>query len=108
MCMLFPACVSRFVAILGQRSRKQCSELIPFQIFTGKVPFAGLRDATVISEVAVHDRRPTWPGSTAVEKGLTEFLWFVMQDCWQTWPNDRPDMPSVVSRLEEAKYRREC
>ncbi|KAL5522146.1 hypothetical protein ACEPAF_2003 [Sanghuangporus sanghuang] len=76
------------------------------EIFTGKVPFAGLRDATVISEVAVHDRRPTWPGPSAAEKGLTELIWSIMQECWQTWPDERPDMPFVVSRLEEAECSR--
>ncbi|OCB91949.1 kinase-like protein [Sanghuangporus baumii] len=76
------------------------------EIFTGKVPFAGFRDATVISEVAVHDRRPTWPGPSAAEKGLTELIWSIMQECWQTWPDERPDMPFVVSRLEEAECSR--
>ncbi|KAL5480484.1 hypothetical protein ACEPAI_1754 [Sanghuangporus weigelae] len=72
------------------------------EIFTGKVPFSELRDGAVILEVAVHDRRPPWPGSSAVLKGLTDFVWTTMNICWKTKPADRPEMPFVVSSLESA------
>ncbi|OCB87579.1 kinase-like protein [Sanghuangporus baumii] len=72
------------------------------EIFTGKVPFSELRDGAVIMEVAVHDRRPAWPGSSAVIKGLTDFVWAIMNICWKTKPADRPEIPFVVSSLESA------
>ncbi|EJD00475.1 kinase-like protein [Fomitiporia mediterranea MF3/22] len=70
------------------------------EIFSGKVPFAELRDGTVILEVAVRNRRPAWPGPAAAAKGLTSDVWFIMHLCWKTQPTERPDMSLVANHLE--------
>ena len=71
------------------------------------MPFFGLHDGAVIMEVAVHDKRPPWPGPSAVARGLTGDIWSVMQLCWKTIPTDRPYMPLVVSHLEIADLNRD-
>ena len=73
------------------------------QIFSGQVPFSELRDGAVILEVAVNDKRPPWPVQLAVERGLSDGIWAIMQACWKTHPDNRPDMWSIVSQLEVAE-----
>ena len=39
------------------------------------------------------------PDSGATEKGLTDDLWLLMQECWTRYPSQRPGMDVVVKRL---------
>ncbi|KAL5522144.1 hypothetical protein ACEPAF_2001 [Sanghuangporus sanghuang] len=92
--------VDRFGKELHKLTTK--SDVYAFScIFTGEIPYFGLHEAAVFIAVAVRDKRPSRPGQSATEKGLTDDVWSIMQDCWKTWPNERPDMLSVVSQFEE-------
>lgn len=83
-----------------------CPNLIPiWQVFTGKIPFADLRDGQVVVEVAFHDQRPSRPPEPAAARGLDDHMWDLMQDCWRTQPADRPDMSVVLDRLTDIKQR---
>ncbi|KAL5480348.1 hypothetical protein ACEPAI_1618 [Sanghuangporus weigelae] len=98
--------VDRFGKELHKLTTK--SDVYAFScIFTGEFPYFGLHEAAVFIAVAVRDKRPPRPGQVATEKGLTDDVWSIMQDCWKTWPNERPDMLFVVSQLEEVVSIRE-
>lgn len=53
----------------------------------------------VMFEVAVHDRRPPRPPQPAEERGLTDDIWSIVEECWAVHPNDRPSMDAVISRI---------
>ena len=59
-------------------------------MFTERAPFPDLTNADVISEVGVHDRRPSRPPEPASSKGLSDDVWSFMQECWAVQPGDRP------------------
>ncbi|TDL20571.1 kinase-like protein [Rickenella mellea] len=71
-----------------------------WEIFTGQIPFANLRDGEVILAVAVNDKRPSRPAEPATSRGLDDEHWKLMQSCWATVPVDRPSMGEVKNILK--------
>jgi len=69
------------------------------EIMTGERPFGRtLSDSQVL--IGMHGpekMRPTRP------HGIDDALWTLMTDCWGQEPKDRPDILTVLSRLEEIK-----
>ncbi len=76
------------------------------QVFTEEVPWNGLRDGNVIIEVCILDNRPSRPGESALERGLSDSVWKIMEACWKTQPNDRPEMVTVLSQLLMSEHER--
>ncbi|TDL20565.1 kinase-like protein [Rickenella mellea] len=70
-----------------------------WEIFTGQIPFANLRDGEVILAVAVNDERPSRPSEPATSRGLDDEHWRLMQSCWATLPVERPSMDEVNNIL---------
>lgn len=52
-------------------------------------------------EVAVRDGRPPRPPQLAEERGLTDTVWSLIQDCWAVQPVDRPSMTAVRARIQD-------
>ncbi|TDL17031.1 kinase-like protein [Rickenella mellea] len=71
---------------------------VTLEIFTCKLPFSHLRDGQVLTAVVLQDLRPPRPFE-AMEIGLDDAVWKLMQDCWQSKPKSRPDMKDVVRRI---------
>lgn len=68
-------------------------------MFTDEVPWGNMRDGNVIMEVCFFDKRPPRPSEPAMERGLHDEMWKLMEDCWKKYPVDRPEMTTVVHRL---------
>ncbi|TFK31649.1 kinase-like domain-containing protein [Crucibulum laeve] len=71
-----------------------------YEIFTGMVPFYKVaRDNAVTSHV-MSGERPRLPEITLrVKNGLTDNIWVLMQDCWETDPVHRPTIQTISRRL---------
>ena len=71
------------------------------QVFTEEVPFAHLRDGGVLMEVVVKRRMPPRPltGSLAIQRGLDEQTWEIMQACWEADPAARPTIDEIIGIL---------
>lgn len=71
------------------------------QVFTEAVPFSHLRDGPVLVEVVIHNRRPPRPSEPAMQRGLDDNMWKLMQDCWANSPTDRPRIDGIVDLLSK-------
>lgn len=69
------------------------------QIFSGQIPWAGLRDHKVITEILINQNRPLRPPEPAMQRGLNDQMWDMMTACWKTLPEERPHMRQVVDTL---------
>jgi serine/threonine protein kinase len=68
------------------------------ELMTDSEPYAYLKyDAQVIHQVA--DKHgpilPDRPGEPAISRGLSDELWLIMRNCWQSDPYARPPMSQV-------------
>ncbi|KAG6905887.1 hypothetical protein DXG01_017094 [Tephrocybe rancida] len=73
-----------------------------YEVFTGKIPFYNiLRDTTVTLQVksAKRPSRPSEPGTSWQEWGLTENIWSLMEDCWKATASERPVVRQIIDRL---------
>ena len=69
------------------------------QILTGKLPFVSLlREATFILQVKA-GKQPE--RSSYLPTTFTDSMWELLVDCWDWDPENRPDMGTVVRRLED-------
>lgn len=73
------------------------------QIFTEKAPFANLREPEVIGKVGFSDGRPSRPPQPAEDRGLTDEVWSLMENCWAVQPGDRPSMMTVLARIRASR-----
>ncbi|KAG6909100.1 hypothetical protein DXG01_001974 [Tephrocybe rancida] len=70
-----------------------------YEIFTGKSPFAGKRDAHVIAMVTT-GKRPSRPAGRVYEdRGLTVLIWALMENSWQDHPDSRPTARDITEYL---------
>jgi len=72
--------------------------MVIYEVLSGNVPFAGLKDFIVIPKV-VEGERPERPG---VGEGLffTDGLWEMLNRCWKTEPKSRPRVKAAFERLD--------
>ncbi|KAG6824529.1 hypothetical protein H0H92_006590, partial [Tricholoma furcatifolium] len=71
-------------------------------IFTGDIPFAGVKDARVISIIQA-GKCPTRPSSHSkawTDWGLTNGIWLLMEETWKRSPDNRPPCTKIVERLK--------
>ncbi|KAG6818518.1 hypothetical protein H0H93_004338 [Arthromyces matolae] len=74
-----------------------------YEIFTGRLPYHEASLPHTLMQMITRGDTPTRPSQDDiawVDHGLTETLWNLLMDCWKYHPEDRPDMPTVLSRLE--------
>ncbi|KAJ7121957.1 hypothetical protein C8R43DRAFT_48929 [Mycena crocata] len=65
-----------------------------YEILTGSLPFPDLTDVAVMYQV-MHGHRP------ARSSKISDEVWNLMTDCWQTEPEQRPSAEEIVFRLRD-------
>ncbi|KAG6824792.1 hypothetical protein H0H92_005822, partial [Tricholoma furcatifolium] len=78
---------------------------LAYEVFTGKQPFSGNCNASVIMNKVSKGQRPKRPFSGSASRnfrGLTEDVWALIEACWTAHPMDRPAIDTVIQRLERA------
>ncbi|KAG6821925.1 hypothetical protein H0H92_016080, partial [Tricholoma furcatifolium] len=75
---------------------------VAYEIFTGEIPFAGIKDARVISIVqsGKHPTRPSSESKAWTDWGLTNGIWLLMEETWNRLPGKRPPCTKIVERLK--------
>ncbi|KAG6829262.1 hypothetical protein H0H92_005142 [Tricholoma furcatifolium] len=76
---------------------------VAFELFTGKVPFYGIKRDTAIILHVKSGGRPTRPPPSSRSWwgwGLTEEMWSLMEQSWESQPAQRPSSAEIVERLE--------
>ncbi|KAF8068001.1 kinase-like domain-containing protein [Lyophyllum atratum] len=72
-----------------------------YEIFTGNIPFFEVpRDSAVMLKVKAGARpsRPPVLSPAWASWGLTDIIWALMRACWNTDPNQRPTIQSIVTQ----------
>ncbi|KAF5383106.1 hypothetical protein D9615_004830 [Tricholomella constricta] len=72
---------------------------VAYEIFTGNIPFVELgRDTAVMLKVrsGIQPSRPAPSSPSWGPWGLTETTWMLMQKCWSTDPEERPNIHDIV------------
>lgn len=73
------------------------------QVFTGEDPFDVFMQYWEVREAIMAGIRPNRPGPEATERGLSDEVWALMQDCWAQDPRLRPGMEEVLTRMQKAE-----
>ena len=69
-------------------------------MLTGLSPFGELSASEVVFEV-LNGGRPSRPAN-ALELGLSDKVWKLLEDCWQTERALRPSVEDVLGRVKAA------
>jgi len=73
--------------------------MVIYEVLSGKVPFASLREFIVMRKV-LEGERPSMPeGSEGT--WFTDELWTTLNLCWETRPEIRPSIEAVLERLSQ-------
>lgn len=59
------------------------------KLFTEEPPFSHLQEAEFIIEVATNGLRPPRPGENTLQRGLSDDVWEIMQNCWRRSAHER-------------------
>ncbi|KAF9455741.1 kinase-like domain-containing protein [Collybia nuda] len=84
--------------------RSQASDIYAFafvcyEIFTGNYPFPHIFNHWAVIMKVVEGERPLRPvGSLYFDRGLTDHMWALMQDCWVHDPAHRPTASEIVHK----------
>lgn len=71
------------------------------QIFTGEAPFQHLPEDDIRQVVVIECQRPERPeGREAVDRGLTDILWKLLERCWADNRKLRPKFPEITAIFE--------
>lgn len=68
------------------------------QVFTGFFPFNELRHSFAVVSSVLNGGIPTRPPG-AIEFGLTDTIWRLMEKCWATDPEQRPNLNFVSNAI---------
>lgn len=69
-------------------------------MYTRRVPFCNLRHAyQVIGKVLYGDARPERP-SEMTGRSMSDGVWQLVQNCWDTNPQNRPLAATIARRLK--------
>lgn len=71
--------------------------MVALEILTGKLPFFYWRQDTTVIALVQDGRRPD--RSRCLPTVFTDPMWSILADCWETDPERRPNMETVVERL---------
>ncbi|KZT54924.1 kinase-like protein [Calocera cornea HHB12733] len=76
--------------------------MVAYVLYSDRVPFHHITNKYVVPR-AVHAReQPSHPGAEAVERGLSDEMWAIMQDCWCSRPEERPSTTQLTQRIPAA------
>jgi serine/threonine protein kinase len=79
------------------------------ELVTLKHPYSDRkRDASVIHDIVVLKRTPSFPDEPEVRRWLTKDLWKLMQDCWNLSPPVRPQMQQVAEQMKDIETNDSC
>lgn len=67
------------------------------------MPFHEISPAEAFIEVVNNEGRPQHP-QAPVSWGLTDDVWNLIQSCWVSSPDDRPEMATVVGEIENIRH----
>jgi len=70
------------------------------EVHTGSRPFSEIPTLAVLLKI-LEGERPNRPRDTP---GISDFLWKIMEQCWNTQPSDRPSIKDVVQSMEENNF----
>lgn len=86
--------VTKYVfPITVQRRRAQGID----QIFTGNYPFPNIPNNSTVMLKVIAGERPLRPvGALYRNRGLTDRMWGLMEDCWAHNPTHRPTASQIV------------
>ena len=73
--------------------------MVIYEVLSGKVPFAPLKEFMVVRKV-LEGKRPSIPEG-AEGAWFTDDLWMTLNLCWATRPESRPSVEAVLERLGE-------
>ena len=73
--------------------------MLAVEVFSGRVPFGGMENESVIVQIA-SGKRPIKPPA-AEQLGLSAEMWKFIEKCWSASPNKRPTIDEVVKIWEE-------
>jgi serine/threonine protein kinase len=94
--LLYP---ERFGARNGRPTKQSdCYALgmVIYEVLSGQIPFAQLRDRLVVTGKVIEGERPERPPKGVL---FTDDLWATMESCWSPKPNYRPTVEVVFKRL---------
>ena len=74
--------------------------MVIYEVLSGQAPFASFKDFIVIQKVIEGE----CPGRPEGAKGVwfTDDLWGTLNMCWETQPDSRPNVETVLERLGQA------
>lgn len=74
--------------------------MLCLEILTGQAPFHNLVDPEAVLIQLIGGILPARPSAEVTDRGLSEELWVLMQQCWDRKPEQRPTMNMVIRRME--------
>ena len=82
--------------------------MLALEIFTDNVPFSHISNEAFIPLVVRDGPLPTRPEQSATQKGLSDALWDLMNQCWQHDPKSRPSMSEIRETIQNIHSMRSC
>lgn len=73
------------------------------QVLCGKEPYGGQNLGRLLSSKIINDVRPIEPDDKAA-LGFTDGLWWTVKCCWLKDRDVRPDVKTILSRLDYAAW----
>lgn len=73
--------------------------ILCYHIITGDCPFSDAKDFAVILRVVAGERPRRRFERLYLDRGLTDPMWKLMEDCWSQAPDGRPHAREIVARL---------
>ena len=72
--------------------------MVMYEVFSGQKPFAQFREPTVIRKVMEGERPERPQGSVGTR--FADDMWRMVERCWESRPENRPDAKTVLRHLE--------
>jgi len=69
--------------------------MVIYEVLTGGTPFHSLREFTILHKV-LEGERPVRP------EGFPDSIWEMLKCCWETQPNKRPKLDTILHCLQDA------
>ncbi|KZO99076.1 kinase-like protein [Calocera viscosa TUFC12733] len=73
--------------------------MVVFELYTNRIPFHEAHNRYIIPVKVLAGERPSHPGMEAIDKGLSDTIWSIAQDCWKDNWEERPRAEELVQRL---------
>ncbi|KAF9779192.1 kinase-like domain-containing protein [Thelephora terrestris] len=97
---------SRFGASGDRPTKKSdCYALgmVVYEVLSGKSPYWGITNQVRLMDAITEGYRPKEP-DRAENLSFTDGLWEILQQCWLTDASARPDVRTILSRLNHATW----